>query len=131
MTVTVSDIRTLLKDLPSEFVSDDVISKQIDVATFIVNKEKSSQASASDVDKTILLNAAFLTLTAYASEMERSLGVVSPALTTLIDRYKTLADLSLQYVKRGSDAPYPIAKLGESLWEYVQTKYGYYSRAQA
>ena len=130
MTVTVDDVRTLLKDLPSEYVSDDAVQKQIDVATFIVNKEKSSQASASDVDKAILLNAAFLTLSAYASEIERSLGVVSPSLNTLIERYKTLADMALEYVKRAGDVPYPIADLGESLWEYVQTKYSYYSRAE-
>jgi len=130
MTVTVDDVRTLLKDLPSEYVSDDAVQKQIDVATFIVNKEKSSRASASDVDKAVLLNAAFLTLSAYASEIERSLGVVSPSLNTLIERYKTLADMALEYVKRAGDAPYPIVDLGESLWEYVQTKYSYYSRAE-
>jgi len=130
LTVTVSDVRELLKDLPSEFVSDDSITKQIEIATFIVNKEKSSQASSSDVDNAVLLNAAFLTLTAYASEIERSLGVVSPSLNALIERYKTMADLALKYVKRGTDAPYPITAVGESLWEYVQTKYGYYSRAE-
>ena len=130
MTVTVDDVRTLLKDLPSEYVSDDAVQKQIDVATFIVNKEKSNQASASDVDKAVLLNAAFLTLSAYASEIERSLGVVSPSLNTLIERYKTLADMALEYVKRAGDAPYPVADLGDSLWEYVQTKYSYYSRAE-
>jgi len=131
MTVTVSDVRELLKDLPSEYVSDDVIQKQIEVAQFIVNKEKSSQASDSDIDRAVLLNAAFLTLTAYASEVERSLGVVSPSLNTLIERYKVMADLALKYVKRGSDAPYPHARLGDSLWDYVKTQYGYYARAQA
>ena len=130
MPVTVNDIRTLLKDMPSEFVSDETIQKQIEIATFIVNKEKSNQASTTDINRAIELNAAFLTLSAYASEIERSLGVVSPSLNTLIQQYKIMADLALKYVRRSTDAPYPIADLGESLWEYVQTKYGYYSRAQ-
>lgn len=119
MTVTVNDVRTFLKDLPAEFVSDDVIQKQIDVATLIVNKEKSSQASSSDVDYAILVNAAVLSLMAYASEIERSLGVASPSLTALITQLQKLADKTLEYIKRGKSVPEPYFDVPYSLWDYA------------
>jgi len=119
--VTTEDVRRFLKDLPREYVSDDTIELLIDTATFIVNKEKSQATSASDVEKAILLQASYLTLCAYASEVERSLGAMSPALSALIEQVRRSAELALQYIKRGQEVRVPYATVSNSLWEVARS----------
>jgi len=123
LTVTVADVRTFLKDLPSEFVSDSTIQKQIDVATFIVDKEKSEAATTSDVDNAVLLQAAHLTLCAYAFEVERSLGVVSPSLNALIELLRRNSEDAMKYIKRGKTVKPPAVIVSDSLWEYMRKYY--------
>jgi hypothetical protein len=119
--VTTEDVRRFLKELPQEYVSDDTIELLIDTANFIVNKEKSEVVSAEDIEKAVLLQAAYLTLCAYASEVERSLGTLSPALNALIDQVRRSAELALQYVRRGLEVKAPYAAVSDSLWEVAQS----------
>ena len=118
--VSVEDVRNFLKELPEQYVSDETINMQIRIAEFLVNKEKSKLASDDDVSQAVLLVASHLTLCAYAAEIERSLGVVSPALNALIDRMKDYADKALSYVRRGETVRVPVAVISDSLYDYIR-----------
>ena len=119
--VTVSDVRTFLKDLPEEIVSDATIQEQINVATHLVENEKSAYASDQAVEYAILLSAAHLTAIAYASELERSLGVIPPQLNTLVNALEEMKEKALEIVRRGLPAdPRLVATTSDSAFEAVR-----------
>ena len=120
MIVSVDDIRETLKNMPSEFVADEVIEKQIEIAAYMVDKEKSSSATATDIYMATLICSSHLTLLAYASEIERSLGVVAPSLGALIERYRVLCKEAMGYLKRGSAVMPPLYDMPYSYWEYAR-----------
>jgi len=128
MTVTVSDVREFLKDLPSEFVSDAAVQKQIDLAQFIVDHEKSDNATAEEVDKAVLVLASYHTAVAYAAELERSLGVLPPQLESWLRILESMAEKVLQYVKSGGAAQAGkislsemVCKLSDTIMDYVRS----------
>jgi len=124
MPVTVSDVREFLKDLPSDFVSDAAIQKQIDLAEFIVNRENAGYATPTGLDQAILVCAAYYTAVAYASEVERSLNVLPPSLISWLEILKNMHDKILEYIRAGVP-PKPVAivkqiyVLSESLGDYT------------
>ena len=120
MAVTVEDVRFFLKGLPVDFVGDEVIIKQIDIAEWIANKEKSDTTSDEDLDNFSLLQAAYMTVIAYMQEMDRGLGVIPPNLIALENELRGLKELALGYIQRGEiySIPLAIATLSESAWDY-------------
>ncbi len=120
MVVTVEDIRFFLKGLPVDFVGDETIVKQIDIATWIANKEKSSTASTEDLDNFILLQASYMTVISYMQEMDRGLGVIPPNLIALETQLRSLKELGLGYIRRGEiySIPLAVSGLSDSMWDY-------------
>jgi len=112
--------------MPDEFIADEVIQKAIDTATFVVDHEKSSSATTADLEKTIEINASYMSLMAYASEIERSLGIIGPSLGSLITEYKLLAEKALKYIRRASRVKEPYYDTPYSLWEYAQALTGWF-----
>ena len=126
MIVSVDDVRETLKNMPSEFVHDEVIEKQIEIAAYAVNKEASSAATTEDIYMATLICSCHLTLLAYASEVERSLGVVAPSLGALIERYRVLCKEAMEYLSRGTAVMPPMYAgesssydVSESLWKHA------------
>jgi len=119
--VTIADVRSYLKDLPSEFVSDSVIEKHIDVATFIIEKEKSETASTEDIDKATLIYASYQTALAYATELERSLGQLPPPIVSWIELLKEAAEKALEYIRRGFLISIEVPMISNSLYDYARS----------
>ena len=122
MTVTVEDVRFFLKNLPEDFVSDETIELQIDLSSWEVDKEKSSQSSDEDLDKCVLLKSAYYTTLAYLQEAERALGVVPPGLAALVAELKQRTEQAVTYIQRGNvfSISLSIAGLSDSMWSYTQ-----------
>ena len=122
LTVTVEEIRFFLKGLPEDFVGDETIVKQIDIATWIANKERSdSVASGSeDFDNFVLLQASYMTVISYMQEMERGIGVIPPNLIALENELRNLKELGLEYIRRGDrySIPLAVATVSDSIWDY-------------
>jgi len=120
MAVTVEDVRFFLKGLPEDFVGDEVIVKQIDIAEWIGSKEKSDTTSDEDLDNFALLQAAYMTVIAYMQEMDRGLGVIPPNLIALENELRGLKELALGYIQRGEiySIPLAVATTSDSLWDY-------------
>jgi len=95
MTVTVSDVRTFLADLPSAVVSDAAITKCIDLASGEVDATKSKDASSTDIDRAVLLRAAWYTMQSYAAAIERATGIVPPA---ALERLRDLKEASERWL---------------------------------
>lgn len=120
MTVIVEDIRLFLKNLPEDFVSDETIELQIDLSSWEVEKEKSSEASDEDIDKCVLLLAAYYTTLAYLQEAERALGVVPPGLAALVTELRQRRENALTYIRRGNaiSVPLSLVTVSASVWDY-------------
>lgn len=122
MVVTVEEVRFFLHGLPEDFVGDEVIVKQIDIATWIANKERSDSVSpgSEDFDNFVLLQAAYMTVISYMQEAERGLGVIPPNLIALENELRGLKELGLEYIRRGDifSIPLAVATTSESLWDY-------------
>jgi len=122
--VTVSDVRQFLKDLPIDFVSDEAIQKQIELAQFIVSHENGGYATSDEIEKATLVAAAYYTALAYASEVERSLNVLPPSLINWLDLLKQAYERVLEYIRSGVP-PFPVnlitlvADCSESLIDYL------------
>lgn len=123
--VTVEQVREVLKNLPEEYVYDNVIEPQIDIAEFIVDQEKTAAATDEQIEKAVLAWACYKTGLAYAADQERSLGVLSPQLNSWLDRLKQEAEMELRYVKRLSSAVNPLSyfDISDSLWYYMRKTY--------
>jgi len=123
MGVTVEDVRVFLKGLPEDFVGNEVIEKQIDIATWVASSEKSESASDDDIDNFILLQAAYMTTISYMQEAERGLGVIPPNLIALETELRDLKNLGLEYIRRGTifSIPLAVATVSESFWDYRST----------
>jgi len=115
--ITVSDVRKYLNDIPEEHISDDTIRLQIRIAEAIIENEKSSTATQQLIDNAILAKAGELTYIAYTTEMERSLGVLPPAVATHIEDLRKISDLFLSYVKRGTHMKVTAFDLSSSIWD--------------
>lgn len=120
MAVTVEDVRFFLKNLPEDFVSDETILLQIDMAIWVVDKEKSSHATDDDIDKAVLVYAGYYTTLAYLEEAERAMGVVPPGLAALVNELHKLLEKALEYIRRGDvyQIPLALANLTDSGWDY-------------
>lgn len=120
MGITVEDVRFFLKGLPEDFVGDEVIVKQIDIAEWIASKEKSDTTSDEDLDNFSLLQAAYMTVISYMQEMDRGLGVIPPNLIALENELRGLKELALGYIQRGEiySIPLAVATTSDSLWDY-------------
>ena len=121
MGITVEDIRFFLKGLPEDFVGDETIVKQIDIAEWIASREKSDDASDEDLDNFTLLQASYMTVISYMQESERGLGVIPPNLIALEIELRNLKDLGLEYIRRGDvySIPLAVATLSSSLWDFT------------
>jgi len=119
--VTVEDLRFFLKNMPEDFVSDETIELQIDLAEWFVDKHKSAEASNEDIDKTILVRSAYFVTLAYMQEAERALGVIPPGLGALVRELEKLQEEALQIVARGNifSISLSLAGLSDSMWDYV------------
>ena len=121
MVVTVEDLRFFLKNMPEDFVSDETIEMQIDLAEWFISHEKSSQADDESLDKATLIRAAYFTTLAYMQEAERALGIVPPSLAALVSELKNLQLAAIEIIKRGNiySIPLSLATLSGSAWDYA------------
>ena len=126
MVITVSDVRQFMKDLPSDFVSDNTITKQIEFATWAVSKTKSDAATTEDVDKTVLICSAYYSTLAYMEEAERALGIIPPGMAVLVNELRIQKNMALEIVKRGAvySIPLSIARMSTSMWSYTRAGWG-------
>lgn len=120
MTVTVKDVREYLNNLEASLVPDATVEKQIDVATTLVKREKSSRASSDDIDKAILTTAGYLTYNAYATQMERGEGAIPPPMLPHIERLKELMERFLSYVRRGVPIHYSPIEISSTVFEITK-----------
>jgi len=111
----VADVRSFLSGLVTTRVSDDTIEKQIEVANTTVESEKGQMATQEQVDDAKLVYASWLTLAAYASQIERSTGGTPPEVSRQLAFLETLAKAMLSYVKRASIVLQPIVAQPETL----------------
>lgn len=82
MTVTISDVRTILNNIASDLVGDAVIQKNIDLVTDYIDAVKASDAEDTLVEQAILFGAAYQTLLSYSTSVERvGGGTLASALT--------------------------------------------------
>ncbi len=119
MAITVNQVRIWLKNLPSQFVSDETISAQIDIAEWAIDKEKSAAATATDIDNAVLIRAAYHATLAYSEESERALGVISPSLTSILVELKTQYEKAIEYIRRGAPVFPTDFALSPSIWEEI------------
>lgn len=118
MTVTIDEVRSFLNNLPVEFVGPDAIQEQIDFAEWIVDNEKSSEASDEDIDMCVKIRAGFFVTLAYMEEAERALGVVPPNLESLARNLEKSMLAAMEYVKRGDPVTLKYYDKSESAWDY-------------
>jgi hypothetical protein len=104
LTVSVLDVQLFLKELPEEFVPTTTIAKQLEIANWKVNADKSSAATATDVDNAVLIMAAYFSTLAYMAEAERSLGVIPASIEVIASELKDQMAEALKLVKRGAGA---------------------------
>ncbi len=117
-TVTIRDVRYFLKNLPEDFVSDETITIQIDMAEWIVGKEKSAAATADDLYRAELICTAYRVTVAYMEEAERAIGVIPPSLAVLITQLQMDMELALSYIKRGNPVSISVFDISDSIWDY-------------
>jgi len=113
---TVDDVRAFLRDLPSGFISDATIRKQIEIAEEIVENEKSGAATEQTIESAILAQAGYLTYLAYATYIERGTGNVPPPMLAHLAELKELAERMLGYVRRGAVTSVNVYDLADSIW---------------
>ncbi|RLG45128.1 MAG: hypothetical protein DRN81_02690 [Thermoproteota archaeon] len=118
--VTVEEVRHYLNDISSEQISDEVIRTQIRIAEAIIENVRSEKATQQLIEEAVLAKAGELTYIAYTTEMERGLGVLPPAVATHIEDLKRIANMFIEFVKRGAPAvPVTAFTLSGTLWESV------------
>ncbi len=117
MGITVDQVRIWLKNLPSQFVSDETILAQIEIAEWTIGKEKSAAATVIDIDNTVMIRAAYFTTLAYSEESERALGVIAPSLISMLAELKTQYEKAIEYVRRGAPVFVTDFALSPSIWE--------------
>ncbi len=119
MAITVNQVRIWLKNLPSQFVSDETILAQIDIAEWTTDKEKSAAATDADIDNAVLIRAAYFTTLAYSEESERALGVIAPSLISMLAELKTQYEKAIEYIRRGAPVFVTDFALSPSIWEEI------------
>jgi len=119
MTITVNQVRIWLKNLPDQFVSDETILAQIEIAEWTIGKEKSAAATITDVDNAVMIRTAYFTTLAYSEESERALGVISPSLTSILMELKTQYEKAIEYIRRGAPVFVTDFALSPSIWEEI------------
>jgi hypothetical protein len=102
MAVTIQDVRNFLSKLPVQRVEDATITLTLRVANTVIDATKSGKATTQQIDDAVLVYAAWQTLIAYATEMERSAGVVPAPVMTHQTVLENLANHLLEIVKRGA-----------------------------
>ena len=118
--LTVGEVRTYLSELPVQRVGDTTIKKNIDLASTIVDGEKSAMASASLLHDAKLAKAAHLTMIAYASVIERATGSLPPAISAHLAVLEQLSEIMLKLVKRGAPTYVPMNEQWTTLLEQYQ-----------
>ena len=115
--VTIDDVRKFLNNLPEEFVGPDAIEIQLTFAEWIVEKERSSSASVTDIYMTVLVHAGCFVTLAYMEEAERALGVIPPNLEELARNLEIILEKALGYIKRGAPVTLKYYTTSASVWD--------------
>jgi len=98
---TVQEVRDYLGGMDDDRVTDPAVQMQIVMSATEVDQEKSSTASENLVARAYLATAGYQTYLAYATEFERTVGIVPGPILNHLGLLKNKADLFMSYVRRG------------------------------
>jgi len=118
--ITETDVRDFLNKISTQRLSPETIEKQIEVANTTVESEKGSSATEEQINDAKLVYAAFLSLGAYASQLERSVGGTPPAVDRQLRFLETLSTAMLNYVKRGNPQFLPMVAQGATITQQYE-----------
>jgi len=115
--VVIQDVRDFLNNLSVGRVQDNVIQKQIEIATVKIDAKKVSGLSETTRNAAILTYASYLTYLAYVTEYERSAGTVPGFMVGHLAVLERLASEFLDYTQQGNPAPVAAVAQPSSLEE--------------
>lgn len=98
---SVVEVRIYLAGMEDDRVSDVAIEQQVLASTIEVDQEKSSSASELLIAGAYLAVSGYQTYLAYATEFERTMGMVPGPILNHLGLLKAKADQFMGYVKRG------------------------------
>lgn len=99
---TIQEVRDYLAGMEDDRVTDAAIQLQIVVSVTEVDQDKSGTATEDLVARAYLAVAGYQTYLAYASEFERTMGMVPGPILNHLSLLKAKAEQFLGYVKRGA-----------------------------
>lgn len=115
--VSIQDVRDVLTNLSSDRVPDATVEKQIEIANTTIDNERAKNIPEATAEDAKLVMAAYLTLAAYATKIERSAGGTPPAIARQLDFWERMKDQFLEYIRRGSVTLQPLVAQPETLRE--------------
>lgn len=102
--VVIKDVRDVLTNLSDQRVPDDTVTQQIELANSTVENEKAGDIDEQTLEDARLVFAAYYTLNAYATAIERGVGRTPPEISRQMTFWEGLRDTYLDYIKRGRSA---------------------------
>lgn len=99
---SVTEVRNYLAGMEDDRVSDVAIEQQILASAIEVDQEASSSASELLIASAYLATSGYQTYLAYASEFERTMGMVPGPILNHLGLLKAKAEQFMAYVKRGA-----------------------------
>jgi len=119
--IEISEVREFLNNLPEARVSDATIELQIELANTVVESEKSVAATPEQVKDAKLARAAHLTMLSYASQIERSTGIVPAPIISHLAVLEELSERLLRICQRGTPTYKPMNEQWSTLLQqYVE-----------
>jgi len=99
--VEIQDVRDVLTNLSDERVPDETVTQQIELANTTVENEKAGDIEEQTLEDARLVLAAYYTLNAYATAIERGVGRTPPEISRQMAFWEMMRDTFLDYIKRG------------------------------
>ena len=105
--VTVSDVRLMLHNVTAELLPDDVIQKQIDIASNYIENIRAEDVDSSTLDYAILVTAAYLSYLQYCIRQEAASGAIPTPMLQMLNELRQLRDRYTDIVSRRRVSAYP------------------------
>lgn len=99
---TIQEVRDYLAGMDDDRVTNPAVQMQIVMSATEVDQEKSASVSEALVARAYLATAGYQTYLAYASEFERTMGMIPGPILNHLGLLKAKADQFMAYVKRGA-----------------------------
>ena len=101
--VSEQDVRDVLTDLSTDRVPPATIEKQIELANTTVENSRTENIDEATLEDARLVFAAYYTLNAYATAIERATGGTPPDVSRQLAFWERLSETYRTYISRGGE----------------------------